>query len=177
MLFINVTLAFFAVFLTLVLATALTHLYLAVPYVPSKKSVIKKMIQAAGLKKNDTVYDLGCGDGRLLIAAEKKAKVKSIGFEIAPLVYLLARLRTLIMRSRAQVRFANFFNANLRQANVIFCYLFPNILPNLAKKIKKECKRGTRVISNTFRIPGLKLTKMFAKNPKKGLPTIYVYKI
>lgn len=174
---INIILFIFVIFLMALAITALVHIFFLVPYVPSKNRVVKKMVSLANLRPRETVYDLGCGDGRLLIEAGKKAKVKSIGFEIAPLVFLLAKLRTLLLCSKIQIRFENFFKANLSKANVIFCYLIPNVMPRLAAKIKRECRRGTRIISNTFHIPGLKLHKISAKNRRKGMPTIYVYKI
>ena len=167
----------FQVFIILLVLSVLVHIFFLVPYVPSKKRVIEKMISVARLKPRETAFDLGCGDGRLLIAAEKKAKIKAIGFELAPLVYIFALIRKLIFRSHIQINFKNLFKANLRRANVIFCYLLPNVMPRLAAKIKRECKKGTRIISNTFHIPGLKLARIFKKNPALGLPTIYVYHV
>lgn len=173
----NIILIIIPLFLVLFAITFFVHIFFMVPYVPSKNCVVKKMISAAKLKPRETVYDLGCGDGRLLLAAEKKAHAKGIGFEIAPLVYLLALVRKWLASSKMQIRFQNFFSVNLKKANVIFCYLIPNVMPRLSAKIKKECKKGTRIISNTFHIPGLKPYRIFAKNPAKGTPTIYVYKI
>lgn len=174
---VDIILFAFVIFLIALAITALVHIFFLVPYVPSKNRVVKKMISLAALKPKETVYDLGCGDGRLLIEASKKAKITTVGFEIAPLVYVLAKLRTMFAPKKIQIRFQSFFNANLRKANVIFCYLIPNVMPRLAAKMKRECRRGTRVISNTFSIPGLKPYKILAKNAAKGMPTIYVYKI
>lgn len=175
---INIVLIGLLLFLILMGITALVHVFSTVPYVPSSNRVVKKMIALAKLKPNEVVYDLGCGDGRLLIAAEKTAKCnRTEGFEIAPMMYILAKLRAYIAHSRARIHFKNFFNANLRRANVIFCYLIPNVMPRLAAKLKRECSRGTRIISNTFHIPNLKPLRIIKKQPKKGLPTIYVYKI
>lgn len=173
----NIILALVGLFFILLSATVLVHMLFLVPYVPSKMRVVQKMIEAAKLKPKETVFDLGCGDGRLLIAAEKKEKVKTVGFEIAPLIFLLAFLNKFIRRSKAKLCFKSMFSANLRRANVIFCYLLPNVMPRLAEKIKKECKRGTRIISNTFHIPGLKPYKIFKKDPLTGMPSIYVYRI
>lgn len=173
----DILLTLFSIFFLLLLATVFIHMFFLVPYVPSSKRVVAKMINVAKLKQKETVYDLGCGDGRLLLAAEKKAKVNAIGFELAPLVFLLAWFKKLFVHSEIKLCFKNLFNVNLRKANVIFCYLLPNVMPRLAKKIKRECKKGTRIISNTFKIPGLKPAKIFSKNPAKGLPTIYVYRI
>lgn len=164
-------------FFLVLLATVFVHMLFFVPYVPSRRKVIAKMIEVARLKPRETIYDLGCGDGRLLIAAEKKARVKAVGFEIAPFMFLLACIRKWLAKSAMKLRFQNLFSANLRQANVVFCYLIPNVMPRLSEKIRRECKRGTRIVSNTFHIPGLKTAKVVTRNPEKGLPTIYVYKV
>ena len=173
---IDITLMLFLGFFILLLVTVFVHMFFLVPYVPSTNRVVEKMISAAHLKAKETVYDLGCGDGRLLLSAEKK-KVKTVGFEIAPLVFLLALLRKIMARSKTHICFKSFFSANLSKANVIFCYLIPNVMPRLALKIKKECKKGTRIVSNTFHIPGLKPHRIYAKDAPAGTPTVYVYKI
>lgn len=173
----NLTLVILPIFLVLLTLTAIVHIFFFVPYVPSKQKVARKMIEVARLKAKETVFDLGCGDGRLLMEAEKRAGVRAEGFEIAPLVYLLALARKLLFQSKVKIHFKNMFRANLRKANVIFCYLLPNVMPSLAEKIKKECKHGTRIVSNTFHIADLKPYQVFKKDPTKGLPTIYVYKM
>lgn len=169
-------------FFLLMLVTVAVHFFFLVPYVPTKKRVVAVMVKAARLKPQETVFDLGCGDGRLLLEAERFAKtrrtqIRAVGFEIAPLVFALAWLRKIIKNSTIRLKFQSFFSADLRPANVIFCYLLPNVMPRLAAKIKKECRKGTRIISNTFHIPGLKPSKIFTKDPANGLPTIYVYQL
>ncbi len=164
-------------FLLLFAITTITHIFFAAPYVPSKYSVVKRMVSEAHLKPHDTVFDLGCGDGRLLLAAEnERKKIRAVGFEVAPLIYFLALFKKWVFRSKMVIRFRNFFNGNLREADVIFCYLLPEAMQKLSRKIKKECRRGTRIISNTFHLPGFKPVKILKKNPKLGLPTIYVYR-
>lgn len=174
---VSLILLFFAAFLIVLGITVITHLIFLVPYVPTSRKVAERMLKAAELKPRETVYDLGCGDARLLIAAEKRTKIIPVGFEIAPLPFLLALMRKLFARSKVRIHFKNFFKAHLGKANVIFCYLFPETMAKLAKKFKSECKRGTRIISNTFHIPGMSPYRVIAKDPKKGLPTIYVYRI
>lgn len=161
----------------LYITTALVSLILRVPYVPTKKSVMHKILKEVKIKEGETFLDLGCGDARVLIAAEKQKKVKAIGYEIAPLIYLMAIFRKLVNKSKAKIHFKNFFNENLKHADIIFCYLMPHELVKLAKKMKKECKKGTRIISNTFQIKGLKPIKIIKKDEKTKTPTLYLYKI
>ena len=169
--------AFILILLLLLMASALVHVYFLVPYVPTRKRVAKKMIEVAGLKPGEHVVDLGCGDGRLLLYAERAAHVRGVGFELAPLVYFLARIRKLITHAKYTLHFQNLFKADLHDADVIFCYLIPEIMPRLVEKILKECKKGTRVISNTFKIPGLTVSRVIARDDAAHLPTIYVYRI
>ena len=89
----------------------------------------------------------------------------------------MALLRKLLYRSKAKIRFKNFFKENLNKADIIFCYLMPAELKRLAKKMKKECKKGTRIISNTFKIKGLVPVKIIPKDDKTKTPTLYFYQI
>lgn len=164
-------------FTLLFIVTAFVSLFLRVPYVPTKKRVMEEIIKQADLKDGQTFYDLGCGDGRMLIEAEKARKVNAVGYEIAPLVYFFAVARKLLNRSKAQIKFKNFFKENLENADVIFCYLMPAELKRLAKKIQKECKKGTHIISNTFHIEGMEPKKVIPKNDKTKIPTLYFYQV
>lgn len=157
--------------------TGLINFISRVPYVPSRKSAIQKMLKLAQLKPGQTIYDLGCGDGRLLFTAEKHYRTQGIGFEIAPLVYLSGLLRKFITRSKSQIRFQNFFHVNLKNAHTIFCYLTPYALKKLVPKLKKECPKGTRIFSNTFSIEGLKPQKVFARDQKTKTPKIFLYQL
>jgi len=71
----------------------------------------------------------------------------------------------------------NFFQQNLKDADVIFCYLLPETLLELKNKFLTECHKGTKIICHTFPIEGLTPEKVVIKNKKAGLPTIYMYKI
>ena len=135
------------------------------------------MIRLARLKQGEVVYDLGCGDGRLLFAAEKKAKVKTEGYEAAPFPYLLARFKKWLIGSNLRLHFQNFFEANFKNADVIFCYLGPEVMAKLLPKLKKDCRKGTRIYSNTFQMRGLQPVRVWARDRKKNLPSLYLYKI
>ena len=177
MLLTNILAAFMMIVVLLMLATAMINLFIRVPYVPSKMRVVKKVIEVADLKTGEHVYDLGCGDGRLLLEAEKKAKIMAEGYEAAPIPYLFAQIKKLFHHSRMHISMRNFFKVDLKNADVIFCYLGPETMTKLAEKFKKECKKGTRIISHTFHLEGFTPTKVIAKNSKLKLPTIYLYQI
>ena len=173
----DILLIIITIFCLLVSATAFIGILTRVPYVPTSKRVINKIIKEADFKKGDTFMDLGCGDGRMLIEAEKNNKINAIGYEIAPLVYFMALWKKFINKSKAKIKFKSFFKENLSKADIIFCYLMPHELKKLANKLKKECKKGTKIISNTFKIQGLKPSKVIPRNKKQKTPTLYVYKI
>lgn len=135
------------------------------------------MIEMADLKEGEIVYDLGCGDGRLLIEAEKKQNIEARGFEIAPIPFLLASLKKWFENAKIKLYFSNFLKANLHDADVIFCYLGPDAMAALYQKMKKECRKGTRIISNTFRILEIKPVKTRPKDILEKIPTIYLYEI
>lgn len=161
----------------LMLLTAMINLFIRVPFVPSKMRVVQKMVTLAKLKRGEKVYDLGCGDGRLLLEAEKKANIKAEGYEAAPIPYLLAHLQKWWHGSKMNIHLKNFFHINLHDADVIFCYLGPETMSALRTKFMRECKKGTRIFSNTFKMEGMEPTKVWPKNKKTRLPSIYLYQI
>ncbi|MBD3270474.1 hypothetical protein GF376_03025 [Candidatus Peregrinibacteria bacterium] len=163
------------VLIVLMLITILTLFFVAkAPYVPSQKKMIKSILDSIQMKKNAKLYDLGCGDGRFLIQAEKTYQIKGIGFEISIIPYLFSILFKKIEKSDVQIHFANFYKKNLSDADYIFCYLYPEMMEKVAEKIKKECKKGTKLISNTFSIKNMQPSKVIAKN-KNQKQNIYIY--
>ncbi len=173
----DLILIFFLVFVLIMLATALVNIVIRVPYVPSRQRIVKHLVGLAHLKAGEKVYDLGCGDGRFLFEAEKQAKVEAIGFEAAPLPYLIAHFKKWINSSTCKISMRNFFKINLKDADVIFCYLGPEVMAALEPKFKKECRKGTRIYSHTFRMKKMQPTKTWPKNPALKLPSLYLYQI
>lgn len=157
--------------------TFIVHLFFMVPFVPSSNKVTRKMIEVAELQDGQNVFDLGCGDGRILIAAKRAKNVQTIGYELAPMVYWLALLRTKLARTQSKIHFKSFYNAKLENADVVFCYLFPEVMEKLREKFFTECKPGTRIISHTFRMHGIEPTRTIPRDIKTGMPSIYVYTI
>lgn len=121
-------------------------------YVKSKRDVIKKALNMAQIGKSAVFYELGSGNGDVLIESSRYCK-KVVGYEISPYYYLLSILRTL-RYSNISVRYKNILDVDLRSADVIYCYL----LPDLLKKIDfSKIKSSVRIISIGFPIPKLKL--------------------
>ena len=135
------------------------------------------MLKMAQLKRGQRVYDLGCGDARLLIRAEKEYGIHGVGYENAPLALLAGFLNKWIHRSKVEIRVKNLMNADLENADRILAYLGPELNKKLIPKFLKECQPGTLIISNTFHLPGFKPVKTFPKNKENRTKTVYLYKI
>lgn len=131
------------------------------PWVPSSMQIIYRMLDMAGVGPDDTVYDLGCGDGRVLVAAAKRFHARAVGVEIDPIRYLWCQMLISILGLRKQVRinFGNLFNVDLSEADVVVCYLMPDALSKLEKKLKTELEPGKRIVSNKFNFPTLYMVK------------------
>ena len=127
------------------------------PWVPSSMQIVREMLEMAGVGPDDVVYDLGCGDGRVILTAAMRYQARAVGIEIDPLRYLWCQFLVTILRQRKRVRivFGNLFSQDLSQADVLICYLMPDALQKLEKKCKQELRPGTRVVSNKFTFPTL----------------------
>jgi len=125
------------------------------PWVPSSMQVVNRMIEMAEVGPGDVVYDLGCGDGRIVLAAAMRFHARAVGIEIDPLRYIWCQFLITVLgqRKRIQIIFGNLFNQDLSDADVVMCYLMPDALTKLEKKFKQELRPGTLVVSNRFTFP------------------------
>ena len=127
------------------------------PWVPSSMQMVNRMMEMANVGSEDVVYDLGCGDGRMLLAAAMRHQARAVGIEIDPLRYLWCQFLITILGQRKRIRiiFGNLFKKDLSEADVVLCYLMPDALTKLEKKFKQELQPGTRIVSNRFTFPTL----------------------
>jgi len=123
-----------------------------VPYVPSPNAVVDAMLKLADVKKTDTVYDLGCGDGRIVIAAAKDYGAHGVGIDINPERIQEARENAKKARVEPLVKFEenDLFDADIHNATVVTLYLLPNVNLRLRPKLLQDLKPGTRVVSHSF---------------------------
>lgn len=131
--------------------------FVGAPWVPTSMSMVHKMLQLAEVGPEDTVYDLGCGDGRTVVAAARRYGARAVGVEIDPLRYLWCQMliSVLGLRDRVKIVYGNFFKQDLSGADVVTCYLLQNTNDKLREKLKRELRPGARVVSNTFTFPGM----------------------
>jgi len=124
-----------------------------VPYIPTTETAVKAMLELAAVKSSDIVYDLGCGDGRIVIAAAKNYGARGVGIDIDP-----ARIREAKknasqagVESRVEFREQDLFQANFSEATVVTLFLLPAVNKRLIPQLE-ALKPGTRIVSNTFEI-------------------------
>lgn len=165
--------------LTLSLCVTLVwHVFHPIPFIATPYPVIREMIRLADLKGEETVYDLGAGDGRLLsrvLKAYPSARV--IGYEVIPTIWLLGMARRFLSRTPFRLYLRNAMKADVRDADVVFLYLYPTVMERLKTLFDAQLRPGTPVISNTFRIPGKKEESSAQVRLATGrIVTIHVYR-
>lgn len=143
-----------------------------VPFVPTPQDVVDKMIELAGVKKGDTVYDLGSGDGRIVITAAKKG-AKAVGFEIDGDLVKESRenIQKAGMQNSAEIRQQDILTVDLSAASVITMYLLPDVNLKLRPNVLTQMKPGARVVSHAFDMGDWKPDKTERVNGR----TIYLW--
>jgi len=123
-----------------------------VPYVPTTDEAVQAMLKLADVKKTDIVYDLGCGDGRIVIAAAKTYGAHGVGIDIDPQRIQEAKENAKKAGVENLVRFEekDLFESDFHEATVVTLFLLPTINLRLRPKLLQDLKPGTRVVSNTF---------------------------
>jgi len=147
------------------------------PWVPTPMRAVRRMIKESGLKSGKKVYELGCGDGRLILNATKINGVVGVGYEISPLIYIVAWLKNAFTGFKAKISFRSFWGADLSDADVIYLYLLPMCAKKLVEKFKKELDKDTLIISYAFKLDGLTLIKRIERDREKNICPILIYKI
>jgi SAM-dependent methyltransferase len=123
-----------------------------VPYVPTPPEVVERMLELAQVKQGDVVYDLGSGDGRIVIAAAKKYGVRAVGFEIDPERIKDSRenIQKAGVGHLVEIRQQDIRTVDLSPANVLTMYLLPEVNLMIRPNIWKQMKPGSRVVSHDF---------------------------
>lgn len=143
------------------------------PWVPTKMDLIKNVLSLAELKPGEILYDLGSGDGRLVIAAAKDFGARAVGVEIDPFRVFYSRLKILRLglNGTAKIIRRNFFSVNVSDADVVVLFLLQKTNDKLQAKLERELKKpGCRVVSIVFKFEGWKLIRADEEN------MIYAYR-
>ena len=174
--------AFFFVTLLWILIPALYGL----PPVPTKPERIRKALKLANLRPGEVLYDLGAGDGRVLLIAVPEFGAKAVGIEVGPVQCTVIWLRAVAsgFGNQIQIRWANFYKAYLRDADVVFVYATSKEIVKLAPHLEKQLKNGARVVSISADFPewepkeldDLGLIFVYEMPPIRGSITSYMMK-
>ena len=141
------------------LALSMPGLYAMVkgaPFLPTTRKTTKKMIELAEIEKNHEVYDLGCGDGRLVFGAAKKG-AKATGYELSIPVYIWAKVKSWF-KPNSKIEYRDFWGQDYKGADVIFCFLLVQSMERFEREVWPGLKSGCRVVSHAFRMPNIKPT-------------------
>lgn len=144
--------------------------FVGAPYEGIKENPLKEMVKIAKPKKEDKMVDLGSGDGRTVIAFAKKG-ISSVGFEINPFLVLYSKrkIKKMGLEKIAKIHWKNFWKVNFEEFSIITTFQYFTISKKLEKKLLRECKKGTKIISHYWKFPSLKI--------KESKNKIYLYKL
>jgi len=127
---------------------------LDVAYVPTPKEIVRRMLQLAQVRRGETVFDLGAGDGRVLIEAVRRFGARAVGVEIDPERLTRIKERLTSTGTEAEVIQADFMDVDLSSADVVAIYLSASVNAKLAPKLRSELKAGARIVSLDYVLPG-----------------------
>ncbi len=149
-----------------------------VPYVPTPMLVAQKMLEVAKVVPDDVVYDLGSGDGRIVVMAAQKFGAHAVGVELDSDLYQKSseRIRKLGLQDRAQIIHENMFEVNVRHATVVTLYLLTAVNERLRPKLERELRSGARIVSHDFQVPGWQPAQTVEVNSENQVASkVYLY--
>ncbi|MEI6237722.1 MAG: hypothetical protein WCP03_03940 [Candidatus Saccharibacteria bacterium] len=142
--------------------------FFGAPYLPTLKNQKKTALDMLDLKPGQLIFEPGCGDGRVLLAAAKRG-IKGIGYELNPIMYLVAIFVTWRYRKLTKIRFGNYWKAQWPKADGIYIFLLQKYMSKMHKKIIQSKLTNVKVVSYAFKIPNKKV------NQKNGALFLYKY--
>lgn len=145
-----------------------------VPFVRTTQKDLEMIFERISLNKSDLFLDLGSGDGRVALYVCARFNSQAAGYEAALWAVLVSRIKAFFYKANAVFYNRDFFKHSWKSATVIYCYLYPPIMPLIAKKAKADCRPGTIIIARDFPITELDQTDYFRTT---GNHEVFVYKI
>lgn len=141
-----------ALWMVYVLVDYLVPFFYGLPAKPTGNARIRKALKLAGLRPGETLIDLGCGDGRVLVITAKEFRAQAVGIDAGPVQVARAWVNGLLsgVGTQIQVHWGNFLKADLAEADVVFAYLTSDYVPKLEAKLASQLKPGARVVTISF---------------------------
>lgn len=148
------------------------------PYIPSPMRIVEKMLEVAKVTDRDRVFDLGSGDGRIVITAAQKFGAEAVGVELDEdlVKKSSARIAELNLQNRVKILHADLFKTDMRSATVVTLYLVDSINERLRPVFEEQLRPGTRVVVHDFRIPGWEPREVVTVKSEMEVPhQVYLY--
>ncbi|MEM4281529.1 MAG: class I SAM-dependent methyltransferase [Candidatus Caldarchaeum sp.] len=144
-----------------------------VPFVPTPVNVVERMLDLAGVEEGEKVYDLGCGDGRIILMAASKYGARGVGYELRPNLVHHVRERVRVLRLDDMVTVVNrdLAKASLNDADVVTLYLTTPVLQRIRPQLEEALSKGARIVCHNFPIPGLIPSEVETKSGRR----LYLY--
>lgn len=167
------------IFILILAALAAAVQNLDVPFVPTPREVVDEMLRLAEIKEGDVLYDLGCGDGRIVITAAERFKIRGVGIDLNPVRIQESQENAVKAGVSRQVRFieGDLFEADISEASVVTLYLLSSVNLRLRPKLFKELKPGTRVVSHDFDMGDWKADREVTVNNDYDYHRVYYWVI
>jgi protein-L-isoaspartate O-methyltransferase len=150
------------------------------PFATTPHEVVSRMLEIAQIEKGDVLYDLGSGDGRIVMAAAKKYGIKTIGFEVDPVLVKDSRqiIKQAGLDALVEIREQDIRTVDFSPANVVTMYLYPAANLRLRPVLMRQLQPGSRVVSHDFGMGSWKPDRVVRLDDPAGLPrTIYLWRI
>jgi len=160
--FLTISIIIFAVFMLWIFWSDV----IGAGFEPTSRKIVKNMLEMARVEAADVVYDLGSGDGRIVIEAARSFNAQAVGIEADPLRFLWSKVKVLILGLQKQVdiRWGNFFREDISEATVVTLFLSRKANQNLKSKLKVELQPGTRVVTYYWKFNGWQPVQEDPKN-------------
>jgi SAM-dependent methyltransferase len=131
-------------------------IFSGLPWLPTANARVRRALELAQVRPGEVVYDLGSGDGRVLLAAARFFGARAVGIEISPLHCLAARILALTngVSERIEIRLGDFYSADLRDADVVFAFMTSRQAPRLMSSLPARLRSGARVVTVSFDFDG-----------------------
>ncbi len=149
------------------------------PFVASPQNVVTAMLQLAELKKGETLYDLGCGDGRIVLEAAQKFGANAVGVELDEGRYkgCVNKVRENNLDNQVKIVHGNLLEVDLKKADVVTLYLLTSANDRIRPNLERDLKKGARVVSHDFPITGWTAKKIKELKEDWSSHTLYLYEV